>query len=236
MSFTTRLPSIVRCILIVTCVAFVAGCSGTAFQIPGLSATPTADWPDEPPVEPQPDYTGLDRQGELERELAVRLLNAHGLSPITSEVPIGPEVNLDVLLFSTKAADANFGAQLDAAYGAMKRLRYLSFRRQGGGGLVTYSISPTELGSRNGFVLNKKMLGYRQVYLFKLADREASAVTGIQRNSDTQQTIEFQYDLVNKTRAFKEMVRGTGTDRHAGRATALLYDDGWRITQITFIH
>lgn len=168
----------------------------------------------------------------LDRESALVLLKRAGLNPLTYEIPVGENVNLNDYIRANKLADQYNGKIIDNSYGCLQKLKYLNFtpRKKNlfGSILTWYDISMTDQGRTIGTVVAKEREGYHYVYVFKVCDRLIKRVTGIKITSATSAVAEFEWQEENLNEVYRCMFL---SKPHAdlGEATLGKYDDGWRV-------
>jgi hypothetical protein len=168
---------------------------------------------------------------ELDRATALSLIRNTGLEPYTFEVPIGNEVNLQILLPTVVRQDATWGNQLNVAYKCLNDLGYLTITKNPRHPLGAYIVATTNKSGTAGKVLNTLLLGYASKYVFQLADRIPERISGIKKTGMDSATVLFEWKLGNHSELYKCMFipEDTLTTGVAGLAK---YDNGWRVENV----
>jgi hypothetical protein len=175
---------------------------------------------------------------DLTRENAKALLNGSAAFPraVTYEIPVGPEVNIEMYIKGNYAVDRNRGQTIDNSFGCLKRLGYISITprpRSAFGTPVTISgVSVTGKGRELGEVMQKRLPGYNTAYVFRVAEREVVRVTGIKNTNDGSATVEFEWQQSNFNDVYKCMFK-PDTALYGGSARLGKFDDGWRLEKVS---
>ena len=221
-------------------VASVAASQSAATSAP----TGAGFQPESPTYSPPPSFetaAPVERvTGELTREKALIALRNSEYFPRarTIDLPIGGKVRIDTLVNGAMSADRNWGQSLDTGYGCTQRLGHLSFRRTRhdvfGQKHSTYEIAPTAKGNQNGKVINEESMGYRQQYVYRIYHRNVYRITGIRTlDNGSRADVEFvaraEY-LGDDAKCMWPQITLEDTEQ-TGRATLLLFDDGWRVEE-----
>ena len=163
----------------------------------------------------------LANAAELDRASALSAIRKTGLQPYIVEIPIGNEVNLNILLPGVMRQDANWGGQLNAAYKCLNDLGYLRIAKNPRHPLGAYIVETTNKSDMIGKVLNKPLLGYSSRYVFQIADRIPEQISGIKKTGTD-----------SATALFKCMVNRDEDTSTTGVAELGKYDNGWRVENI----
>jgi len=101
-------------------------------------------------------------------------------------------------------------------------------------GVTNYVINLTEKGKQ--FVINevKPTFGHDTITVVKVCERKIVEVTGIEQAEPQTATVSFTYSTVNPTPFGKTMPEVCSTEIRSGRAEMKLFDDGWRVGEISF--
>lgn len=169
---------------------------------------------------------------ELDRTTALSAIRKAELQPYIVEIPIGNEVNLNMLLPSVMKQDANWGGQLNAAYKCLNDLGYLRIAKNPRHPLGAYIVETTNKSNMIGKVLNKPLLGYSSRYVFQIADRIPEQISGIKKTGSDSATALFEWKLGNRNDVFKCMVNRDENTLTTGVAEFGKYDNGWRVENI----
>lgn len=169
---------------------------------------------------------------ELDRVTALSAIRKAGLQPYIVEIPIGNEVNLNILLPGVMRADANWGGQLNAAYKCLNDLGYLRIAKSPSRPLGVYIVETTNKSGMISKVLNKSLLGYSSRYVFQIADRIPEQISGIKKTGTDSATALFEWKLGNRNDVFKCMVNRDENTLTTGVAEFGKYDNGWRVENI----
>lgn len=174
----------------------------------------------------------LANAAELDRVSALSAIRNAGLQPYTVEVPIGNEVNLEILIPGVMRQDASWGGQLNAAYKCLNDLGYLRIAKNPRHPLGAYIVEATNKSNMIGRVLDKPLLGYSHRYVFQIAGRVPEQISGIKKTGTDSATALFEWRLGNRNDVFKCMVNRDEDTLTTGAAEFGKYDNGWRVENI----
>jgi len=182
-----------------------------------------------------PDLYG-STGNSLTRQKALNIINNSVFFPRYSiiRLPIGSGVNLRVLI--TTAMDIvgeGYGKDLNTGYKCASDLGHLSLSRQRYG---MFNVSVTNEGKKYGSIINKTCYGYSQYYAYRVARKSVYRVTGIRTISNSEVEVEFVTRLDHITKAGYCIYPNITYDhiQNIGRASLVLFDDGWRVEKMKF--
>jgi surface antigen len=187
------------------------------------------------------NYGQITKNIPLTREAASEVLKTSTYFPRYQifNLPIGQSVNVDVLIKTATAADKDMGQELNVGYGCAQRLGHLSFIGKqrnifGTKFAPLYKVSVTDEGMKHGSVINKESFGYAQQYAYRIYRNNVYKVTGIRLIGKTTADVEFIYradDIGEIAKCVHPNITPDKTE-NVGRATFVLFDDGWRIESV----
>lgn len=101
-------------------------------------------------------------------------------------------------------------------------------------GNTNYAIALTAKGKQ--FVINevKPTFGNDTITVVKVCERKIVEVTGIEQADPQTSTVSFNYNTVNPTPFGETMPEVCSAEIRSGRAELKLFDDGWRVGEISF--
>lgn len=192
-----------------------------------------------PPEEPlEKESTGTTR---LTRETVAEILINSTYFPRYQiiNLPIGKSVNVEDLIKTAMAVDKEMGQELNVGYGCAQRLGHLSLsskRRNIFGTEFSplYNVSVTDEGMKYGNIINSEAFGYAQQYAYRIYRKDVYEVTGIRLIDQTTAEVEFIYRADNIGQVAICVHPNITPDKteNIGRATFVLFDDGWRVETV----
>lgn len=101
-------------------------------------------------------------------------------------------------------------------------------------GITNYVVTLTAKGKQ--FVINevKPAWGHGTITVVKVCERKIVEVTGIEQPKPQTATVSFNYNTVNPTPFGETMPEVCSAEIRSGRAELKLFDDGWRVGEISF--
>jgi hypothetical protein len=171
----------------------------------------------------------------LDRETAASLIKKNFPQPVTYEIPIGNDMNVEDYIKAKYAVDPGEGKIVDNCYGCLGRLGYLSIQPINkslfGSTLKWYNVSVTAKGQNIGKVVQKSLGGHKMAYVFKVCDRIFLGVSGIKQTSQSSAIVLYQWQQGDFNEVYKCMLKPNNRIE-TGQATLGRYDDGWRVENI----